>query len=587
MRGAGVLWLLACCLVDSGSEPTRHLYNPCSGNHRFSWIRDDYIKNPHHLYEHVHSSQNVYNYINNLHHLNEHIQSSQHFCYYIKDLHHLEDHVHSSQHFHNYIRDLHHLDEHVHSSQNFYNYINHLHHLKDHVHSSQHFCDYIKDLQHLEDHVHSSQHNHCSSLGMSLFVPAYFEIDQMLGGGGGPISFPELCYNGGFHDGVKCICPDSLFYGPKCEFPVPEITVPVGPVAVAVAAQVRITNQNFTEELKDPQSEDYRALEKDFKEKMDTVYKDIPGYREVVILRLRSGSIIVDHEVVVDATVNNDVSIIDATILNVTEAVREQLITLNSTEKKLLGEKQVEFPPPFSLPLPHPDPGNSPSWAHVGAFPSRVFSERSSEICFTAPPDPILNATSSFSAEDSCRKMAEAQFPEFAPFYYPLVVGGALRCVSDCSSESPRAIDCHHGACHVSRGGPQCNCNDPEVFWYLDRQRCQSRVQKSELGLGLGLAALTLACALLAAFLLRAHRTKGRSNWPDDAEAWYEEVEEWSPSGGLAFRNEGAHAGGRSQSSSSSSSREAFRPSLQAVDTSIKVRVAGVFSLRGPTGTLP
>ncbi|KAL8176954.1 UNVERIFIED_CONTAM: hypothetical protein K2H54_040395 [Gekko kuhli] len=316
------------------------------------------------------------------------------------------------------------------------------------------------------------------------------------------------------------------------------------PVAVAVAAQVRITNQNFTEELKDPQSEDYRALEKDFKEKMDTVYKDIPGYREVVILRLRSGSIIVDHEVVVDATVNNDVSIIDATILNVTEAVREQLITLNSTEKNC-----------------------------------------SEKICFTAPPDPILNATSSFSAEDSCRKMAEAQFPEFAPFYYPLVVGGALRCVSDCSSESPRAIDCHHGACHVSRGGPQCNCNDPEVFWYLDRQRCQSRVQKSELGLGLGLAALTLACALLAAFLLRAHRTKGRSNWPDDAEAWYEEVKEWSPSGGLAFRNEGAHAGGRSQSSSSS--REAFRPSLQAVDTSIKVRVAGVFSLRGPTGTLP
>ncbi|KAL8176922.1 UNVERIFIED_CONTAM: hypothetical protein K2H54_040189 [Gekko kuhli] len=350
------------------------------------------------------------------------------------------------------------------------------------------------------------------------------------------------------------------------------------PVAVAVAAQVRITNQNFTEELKDPQSEDYRALEKDFKEKMDTVYKDIPGYREVVILRLRSGSIIVDHEVVVDATVNNDVSIIDATILNVTEAVREQLITLNSTEKNC-----------------------------------------SEKICFTAPPDPILNATSSFSAEDSCRKMAEAQFPEFAPFYYPLVVGGALRCVSDCSSESPRAIDCHHGACHVSRGGPQCKgpvgtrivaprdrelgsppvgqltgaspfpaaATTPEVFWYLDRQRCQSRVQKSELGLGLGLAALTLACALLAAFLLRAHRTKGRSNWPDDAEAWYEEVEEWSPSGGLAFRNEGAHAGGRSQSSSSSSSREAFRPSLQAVDTSIKVRVAGVFSLRGPTGTLP
>lgn len=47
---------------------------------------------------------------------------------------------------------------------------------------------------------------------------------------------------------------------------------------------------------------------------------------------VRSGSIIVDHNVVVEAIVNNHVSIIDGTIQNVTEAVRDQLNLFNSTE---------------------------------------------------------------------------------------------------------------------------------------------------------------------------------------------------------------------------------------------------------------
>lgn len=60
------------------------------------------------------------------------------------------------------------------------------------------------------------------------------------------------------------------------------------------------------------------------------------------------------------------------------------------------------------------------------------------------------------SLADFCRKMAETQFTEFTSFYYPLLVGGVLRCVTDCSSNNPRGLDCHHGTCHVRGGGPQC-----------------------------------------------------------------------------------------------------------------------------------
>ncbi|XP_077169135.1 uncharacterized protein LOC143825059 [Paroedura picta] len=331
-----------------------------------------------------------------------------------------------------------------------------------------------------------------------------------------------LCYNGGFHDGVKCICPDNLFYGPKCEFPVPDFVPPEVPVAVRVEAQVRISNGEYTSALENPNSEDYQKLEKDFKSKMDEVYKDLLGYREVVILRLRKGSIIVDHEVVVETMVKSNMSDLSVSMQNVTEAVRDQLTNFNRSEKNC-----------------------------------------TLEICFTVSPDSIRNST--FSIEDSCKNVM--QFPEFAAFYYPLVVDGVLRCVSDCSSESPHAIDCHHGTCHIRGGGPQCDCNEMGVFWYLDNHLCQSRIRKSELGLGLGLGTFAVASLILALLLFRAKRRKSPSSWPDDAEAWYEEVDDWTPPGALVFSNKDADVW-----EGSWNSREVFRPSLQAVDPFVKVQ---------------
>uniref|UniRef100_R4GAP0 SEA domain-containing protein n=1 Tax=Anolis carolinensis TaxID=28377 RepID=R4GAP0_ANOCA len=312
------------------------------------------------------------------------------------------------------------------------------------------------------------------------------------------------CLNGGSHDGTKCICRDNLFYGPKCEFPVEDIPLKVETVPVTVEANVKITNKNLTSALKNKSSEEYKILEKDFKKEMNFFYKDVPGYRDVEILNLMSGSIIVNHKVIIEAIINNNINNIDEVLQTVTEAVWQSAVAINSSQENCTRDNAT--------------------------------------FCFSAKPEDFGNAATNFSAEELCKATIGHQY---SAYYYANTTTGILQCMSNCSKDSSFAINCYYGVCQLSESGPQCNCNDMDAFWYTS-SHCQTRIQKKDFGLAFALAAVVLISTILAIFLFRAKRRKSASTSESDKDAiWCEDDEEatWVPPGGISIINEAAWDG--------------------------------------------
>nr|XP_008111356.2 PREDICTED: mucin-3B [Anolis carolinensis] len=335
----------------------------------------------------------------------------------------------------------------------------------------------------------------------------------------------KVCMNGGSHDGIKCICP-SDFYGPECEFSLEVIEKETVTVSVTVEAQVKVTNRNFSVELTNSNSEEYQNFKIEFEEKMGRVYGDIPGYHGVVIFSLRSGSIIVDHEIIFQVQVENKLSVINSTLENQIQSVIQKLQGSNSTEKDCM---------------------NSP------------------ELCFTTSPNPIIGGQMDFNITEFCKTIVGATY---ANYYYPDTTTDSLRCVSNCTKGSAYAINCYHGVCRISDKGPNCNCNDRNTFWYVDNN-CQTRFQKSEVGLGIGMAVLFLIAIILAVFLFRTYRRKSESRYSDGDNLIYEDTkeEEWLPPWTLNFTNEAADFHNGSQNINNG-----FNLSLDSVDTSVQLQ---------------
>ncbi|CAM2110530.1 unnamed protein product [Caretta caretta] len=135
------------------------------------------------------------------------------------------------------------------------------------------------------------------------------------------------CLNGGTYDGKKCIC-KSAFNGPQCEFAKDVIATNVSTFKAEVEVQVKVTNQNFSEELNNKSSTVYIKFEVQFKIQMDMLYKSMTGYKGIVILTLRQGSIVVDHTVIIEAPLSNN---LDATLESITKQVVKELEVINTT----------------------------------------------------------------------------------------------------------------------------------------------------------------------------------------------------------------------------------------------------------------
>lgn len=321
-----------------------------------------------------------------------------------------------------------------------------------------------------------------------------------------------VCQNGGTYNSAKCICL-SDFYGPLCEFSRDSITteLPIeGTILVNAEVVVTITNFDYTEELQDRRSEAYESFARHFQQEMAKIYGSVPGYEGMKILRIRpvassrrgarvrrargasvsspvGASLSVDHKVIFRTTASP----------NLTEEFQ------NKTQELVQKLREIAD--------------------------SQSNCENNFIVCFRVPPSPIIkNMTKSTSFDALCQQRAPVGYQDY---YYALNTSSTIRCVTNCTANTPGTIDCHHGECRVTRAGPQCFCPDESLYWYTGTQ-CSGRVSKVAAGLW-GVATVVLACITFAVLLV-IQRKRRKRNTPATVEA-----SRYKNEGGICMASDG------------------------------------------------
>ncbi|XP_049761013.1 mucin-3B-like [Elephas maximus indicus] len=287
------------------------------------------------------------------------------------------------------------------------------------------------------------------------------------------------CQNGGKWDGLKCLCTNT-FYGPLCEFPVEELELDTVDAAVGMEVSV---DQEFSTDLNDNTSQAYREFSTAFQNQMKIVYQNVQEFRSVEILALRNGSIVVDYLVLLELPFSLQ---LESEYEKVKMALKEELQNA-SQEGASCGEDT---------------------------------------LCFK--PDSIKvnnNSRTDLTPEAICRRAAAKDYEDF---YFPLVEGNRLRCVTKCTSGVEGAIDCHQGQCFLEKSGPACRCFSSDTHWFSG-PRCEVAIHWRALVGGLaGAAALLLLLLLALGVFVARSRSRGGSrsgSWTEDrkwAEIWDE-----------------------------------------------------------------
>ncbi|KAF4790490.1 mucin-3B-like protein [Turdus rufiventris] len=78
--------------------------------------------------------------------------------------------------------------------------------------------------------------------------------------------------------------------------------------------------------------------------------------------------------------------------------------------------------------------------------------------------------------------------------------------MSNCTPGTASTISCNRGMCNITLRGPQCFCEDTDLYWYQD-DRCASRVSKVAVGLGMAVAVLVIVVIVLSVLLFLARRS--------------------------------------------------------------------------------
>ncbi|XP_068035506.1 mucin-3A-like, partial [Anomalospiza imberbis] len=105
----------------------------------------------------------------------------------------------------------------------------------------------------------------------------------------------DPCLNGGLWMGTACLCPPNMD-GPRCEFGATTInlTAELGPFVTMMA---RVTNRDFSEDMRDTSSPGHRRFAEEFSRTMDGIYRNVSGYRGINVLSLSRGSVVVNYRV--------------------------------------------------------------------------------------------------------------------------------------------------------------------------------------------------------------------------------------------------------------------------------------------------
>ncbi|XP_044791764.1 mucin-3B [Bubalus bubalis] len=316
----------------------------------------------------------------------------------------------------------------------------------------------------------------------------------------------------------QCFCPRT-FYGSHCELAAREIYLDMVDSEVGMEVSV---NQEFSLDLNDNSSKVYRDFTNTFRDQIKKIYQNVQGFKEVQILSLRNGSIVVEYLVLLELPFSLQ---LEEEYEKVKVALKEELQNVSQD-------------------------GNS--------------CQNDQVLCFK--PDSIkVNTTTrtELSPEAICRRAAAEGFKDF---YFPFLEENQLRCVTKCTAGVKGAIDCHQGQCVLQRSGPSCRCFSTDTHWFLG-PRCEVAISWKALvgGLaGAGALLLLLLVVALSVFVVRSQRRdrQGRGRSRDDRK-WFET---WDESAKPAFSNFAFQDDKRVN-------EENFPVALDTVDTNARVHI--------------
>ncbi|XP_064446399.1 mucin-3A [Mirounga angustirostris] len=328
------------------------------------------------------------------------------------------------------------------------------------------------------------------------------------------------CQNGGKWDGLTCHCLRT-FYGSRCEFVVGQVDLDTVDAEVGMEVSV---DQAFSPDLNDCTSTAYKDFSDTFRDQMQKIYQNVQGFKDVEILSLRSGSIVVDYLVLLELPFSPHL-----------ESEYEKM-------KSVLKEELQNV-------------------SHNGDN-----CQNNQTLCFK--PDSIKvnnNTRKELTLEAICRRATAKGYEDF---YFPLVEENRLRCVTKCTLGVDGAIDCHQGQCLVERSGPACRCFSTDTHWFSG-PRCQVAVAWRALIRGLAGVWALLLLGLLASLSLFVARSRsqrggqgGGRSWDDDRK-WFEI---WDEDTVGTFSNLGLE-------DDQTVKEEHFQVALETVDTNVRVHI--------------
>ncbi|XP_016054532.1 PREDICTED: mucin-17 [Miniopterus natalensis] len=277
--------------------------------------------------------------------------------------------------------------------------------------------------------------------------------------------------------------------------------------------------QEFSPELNDNTSKAYMDFSNTFKNQMQKVYQNVQEFKDVEILSLRNGSIMVDYLVLLELPFSVHL-----------ESEYEKMKTVLKEELQNVSQNQDHC--------------------------------QDDTLCFKPDSIKVDNTTrTELTVEAICRRSAA---PGYEDFYFPLVEENRLRCVTNCTSGVAGAINCNQGQCLLERSGPTCRCFSTDTHWFSGA-RCEVSIAWKALVGGLaGALALLLLLGALGVFMVRSRERHGRGrgwSWDYSDRKWFEICDESTVG---TFTNLGLEDDGTYK-------EENFHVALETVDTNIRV----------------
>ncbi|XP_072000744.1 mucin-17-like [Engystomops pustulosus] len=209
---------------------------------------------------------------------------------------------------------------------------------------------------------------------------------------------------------------------------------------------------------------------------MALLYKQIENYDGVQILKIKKGSVVVEHLILLRVSKDKSNEVIDqvTTILNNTNCTSE---------------------------------------------------DKNEQLCFNANATIVRDIT----AEAMCSNHPD--IPEEVQQHYTTVnLSGNVTCVSKCSVYSDKAVNCNTGQCSVTLEGPHCYCKTTSDYWYTG-DHCQTAISKPGVygGVAVGLFVLLVVFIIMTIILYRRRHVSDKENliqgkgkqWFDDG--WEED----------------------------------------------------------------